>query len=167
VSAADPWEHFTEQDRARVQGLPLEVLAFTLLDEATPRASAKQLSDALEIPPRDGKRLHAAWKAARASGRTQEDEHAALEDEDVRDKFEREFKNAFEIKDYKSARDLVYMLAKIEASGLGRARERKHESEDWTRLSDGEAAMLVALVRKVNGETLTVEDGQWLGLLPP
>ncbi len=95
MSAADPWEHFTEQDRVRLQGMPLETLAFTLLDEATPRASAKQLSDALEIPPREGKRFHAAWKAARASGRTQEDEHAALENEDVRDKFEREFTKAF------------------------------------------------------------------------
>jgi hypothetical protein len=148
----DPWDHFTEQDRARLQVLPLETLAFTLLDEARPRASAKQLAEALEIPPREGKRIHAAWKAARASGRTQEDEHAELQDEDVREKIDREFRVAFETRDYKGAKDLVYMLAKVEAAGLGRPRELNSETEDWTRLTDEEATTLIGLVRKLNGE---------------
>jgi hypothetical protein len=161
----DPWDHFTEHDRVRLAALPLETLAFTLLDEARPRASAKQLAEALEISPREGKRLHAAWKAARASGRTQEDEHAELEDEDVRERFEREFRAAFEMKDYKGARDLIYMLAKIEGAGLARPRERASETEDWTRLSDDEAGMLIALVRKLNGEATTTEDARYLGAL--
>jgi hypothetical protein len=149
---SDPWDHFTEQDRVRLAALPLETLAFTLLDEARPRASAKQLAEALEIAPREGKRIHAAWKAARASGRTQADEHAELQDEDVREKIDREFRIAFETRDYKGARDLVYMLAKIEAAGIGRTRERESKTEDWTRLTDDEATTLIALVRKLNGE---------------
>jgi hypothetical protein len=35
-------------------------------------------------------------------------------------------------------------------------------TEDWTRLDDSEAALLVALVRKLNGEPPTDVDAQWL-----
>ncbi len=46
---------------------------------------------------------------------------------------------------------------------MGRARERQSETEDWTRLSDRECALLVALVRKLNGETLTAADVEAIG----
>src|SRR5262245_35310351 len=85
---AGHWDDLSAQDESRISGLPFEAACHALLDHA-PHASAKDLAALAWDPPhslQEFKKARASWKAARALGRTSEDDEAALDAIPVRDR---------------------------------------------------------------------------------
>jgi hypothetical protein len=163
---AFPWAHLDAIEVARIEALPFESAVYALLDAAKPRASAKDL-EALDWPgpkPQRAtfKRLLAEWKAARALGRGAEDEAAQQANLPARVRLTQMLHEAIALKNVNEIRTLCASLAQLDKAGQEKPAET---TEDWTRLDDREAGVLVALVRKLNGEPATEIDRQWLSRL--
>jgi hypothetical protein len=168
VTDADvfPWAHLDAIEVARIEALPFESAVYALLDAASPRASGKDLAS-LEWPepkptPATFKRLIAEWKAARALGRVAEDEASAQANLPARVRITQMLHEAIALKNVAEIRTLCASLAQLDKA----AQEKPQDTtEDWTRLTDAEAGVLIALVRKLNGEPPTEIDSEWLSSL--
>ena len=164
---AEHWANLNEQEQARISALPFEAACHALLDHA-PHASAADLAALAWDPPhsaKEFKQARASWKAARALGQTAEDAETALDAIPVRDRLITQLHDALTMRNTVEANRLIDMLGKVD--GAGRTTVENPSTEDWTRLTDSETGILIALVHKLNGEQLTDADTQWLSLLPP
>ena len=107
------------------------------------------------------KRLLAEWKAARALGRGAEDEAAQQANLPARVRLTQMLHEAIALKNVNEIRTLCSSLAQLDKAGQEKPADT---TEDWTRLDDRESGLLVALVRKLNGEPATEIDRQSLSL---
>lgn len=161
-----PWAHLDAIEVARIEALPFEAAIYALLDCARPRASAKDL-EGLDWPePRPVralfKRLLAEWKASRALGNTADTDADAQANLPARVRLTQMLHAAIELKD---TAEILKLASAIERLNKAGQEPPPVTTEDWTRLDDDEAAILVALVRKLNGEPATDTDAAWIGWL--
>ena len=159
------WDDLGASDQSRISALTFEAACFALLDHA-PHASAKELAELGWNPPHalsEFKKARAAWKAARELGRTAADDEAAIDAIPVRDRLIGQLHEALNVRNTIEANRLIDMLAKVDSAG--RTTPQAPTTEDWTRLDDAEAGVLIALVHKLNGEPLTGNDQEWLARL--
>lgn len=155
------WDDLPEYEVDRILALPFEDMIRAMFDHA-PKASSADVMSVLgnEYKKADIKRVRDAWAAERKGKSADE---PFVPEVPTREAVIAELKKAIESGDSRAAERWARSLVALGRAGdLDPAQE---STEEWDRLSDLEAGVMVALVRKLNGEPLTDADGQWLSHL--
>lgn len=155
-----PWDDLPPYEVERIIALPFEEMVRAMFDHA-PKASSGELVSALgnQHTKAEIKRIRDAWAADRKGA----PDVPLVPELPTREAVIGELKKAILTGDAQAAERWARSLVALGRAGdLDLAAET---SEDWDRLNDIEAGVLVALVRKLNGETLTEADGRWLSRL--
>lgn len=160
MDAPTPWDDLPPYESERIAGLPFDDMIAALFDHA-PKASAGDVLALLgnDFTKREVRDARDKWKAAR-KGKVDE---VFVPKAPAREAILSEIANAIALK---SAKDVERWARSLVA--LGRAGDVDAEpetTEEWDRLNDLEAGVLVALTRKLNGEALTTADESWLARL--
>ncbi len=150
-----PWDDLPEYEAARLASLSFEEMIAALL-ELAPKASSGDLAEATGATKSACKRARDAWKASRG---------AVAQAEFVpklppRAHILQNLGSSLELKNATETERWVRALVALERAG--NTDPEKPTTEDWERLDDREAGILIALVHKLNGERLTAEDERWL-----
>lgn len=153
---ANHWDNLPAGDAERIAALPLAEQVWALLDHA-PKASASDLAVAFDNEHTISalRAIRNEWKAHRRAGT--EDGPPALPTRDVLVAQLIRAANAGQATEVE--RWLKSITALDRAGGVDTVRE---DSEDWDRLEDVEAGVLIALTRKLNGVALAPGDLRWL-----
>lgn len=160
MDALSPWDDLPPYESERIAGLPFDEMIAALCEHA-PKASAGDILAVLgnEFTKREIRDARDRWKAARKGA----GDEVFVPATPPREAILAELGKAIASKDAQTTERWARSLV-----ALGRAGSVDVEaetSEEWDRLSDMEAGILVALTRKLNGERLTSADETWLARL--
>lgn len=157
---SSPWDDLPPYECERIAALPFDEMIAALCDHA-PKASAGDILAELGngFTKRAVREARDKWKAARAGA----DEKPFVPTVPTREAIIAEMSKAITLKQSVEVHRWAQSLV-----ALGRAGNvdvAPDTTEEWDRLSDAEAGVLVALTRKLNGEDLTAADEAWLARL--
>jgi hypothetical protein len=155
-----PWDDLPEYEVARIAALPSLDEIVAELYRYAPKASAADMVEALgnEYPKSV---IRAARDRAKAAAKGEPE--AFVPTVPTRDAVLKQLRAAIDLNNAKEADRWARSLAAL--SRAGDVDPAPETTEEWDRLSDLEAGILIALTRKLNGEALTEADGKWLARL--
>jgi hypothetical protein len=156
-----PWDDLAPYEQERIAALPFDEMIAALCDHA-PKASAGEILSLLgDDTPKS--RIRAArdrWKVARGNAPSDEPEVPRVP---TRDAVLAQLQKAIQVGNSREVDRWARSLAAL--ARAGNIDPEPATTEEWDRLSDREAGILIALTRKLNGEILTTADEQWLDSL--
>ncbi len=164
TDSAAPWDDLPEYEQARIAALPTLEEQVEALYLHAPKASAGQIVEALGNQHSKAaiKRIRDEVKKRHAGRVGEIDPMAHIPTREiVITNLRREAELGTNPRALKQWADALATLEKTGGAD-GRA---ESSSEDWDRLSDLEAGVLIALTHKLNGEELSPADGAWLARL--
>lgn len=164
TAPASPWDDLPPYEIARIAALPTLAEQVEALYLHAPKASCGEIVEALgnEHSKAAIKRIRDEVKA-RYKG--QVDEADPMANIPTREIVITNLRREVTLgTNPRAVQQWADALATLEKTG-GADRRDEDSSEDWDRLNDLEAGVLIALVHKLNGEELSPADGTWLARL--
>ncbi len=156
-----PWDDLPPYESERIAGLPFDEMIYALCDHA-PKASAGDIASLLgnHHTKTEIRTVRDRWKAERKAS---PDAEPFVPQIPTREAVIQQLKLAIEGRNSKEADRWARSLVAL--SRAGDVDPAPETTEDWDRLNDLEAGVLIALTRKLNGEAVTEADGKCLARL--
>jgi len=157
---ASPWDDLPPYESERIAALPFDEMIAALCEHA-PKSSSGDIVAELgnSVTKRAVREARDKWKAARTPG----EEKPFVPIVPTREAIIEAMGRAIEARS--AAEVMRWANSLVALSRAGNVDATPETTEEWDRLSDMEAGVLIALTRKLNGETLTAADDGWIARL--
>ena len=161
MSDATPWDDLPPYELERITALPFEEMLYAMFEHA-PKASAGDVLSALGggVAKSEIKRVRDRWKAERGG-----EPEADVPKVPTREAVMAQLRVAVEMNNSREADRWARALVAL--GRVGDVDVQPDTTEDWDRLSDARAGILIALTHQLHGEALTTFDERCLAPLPP